>query len=251
MVRWVIASAVERTADSLKSDLAGLFGPRLESLAIYGPWVRPATASAAELPPAGTPLHALALVRALAFADLAGCAERAARWEALGLAMPLLLSREEFLSSLDAFPLEFGDIMARHVTIAGADPFEQSRVPSEDLRRACEVQAKSHLIHLREGFLEAGGRPDEVDRLIAESAPSFATLLTNLARLDGEEAPDAAALARYAHDRLGVSATLVERVLRTGRPRAGDETLQLYAPYHDAVSLIALRVDRWKDPART
>ena len=107
---------------------------------------------------------------------------------------------------------------------------------------------EEHLIHLREGFLESGGQPTEVDRLIRESASSFATLLTNLARLDGEEAPDTAALARYAHDRLGVSGTLVERVLRTDRPRPADEVLQIYAPYHDAVSLIAVRVDRLEGP---
>jgi hypothetical protein len=248
MVRWVLAADRRDDVALLQADLASLFGPRLESLVVYGTWVMPADGGSAPSP--DTAINTLALVRALSFADLSGCAERAVRWEGAGLAMPLLLSREEFLSSLDAFPLEFGDIMARHVTLSGADPFEGGSVRAEDLRRACEVQAKSHLIHLREGFLEAGGRPEEVERLIAESAPSFATLLTNLARLDGTEAPDLGALARYAHERLGVSAALVERVLRTDRRRTADETLQIYAPYHDAVSLIALRVDRWKDPAQ-
>ena len=143
MGRWVIPATIRRAADDLLADMAALFGPRLESLACYGPWLRPESAQAGDPPPPGTPLHALALVRALSFADLAACADKATRWDRLGLAMPLLLSREEFLSSLDAFPLEFGDILARHVTLAGTDPFQGAHVPSEDLRRACEVQAKS------------------------------------------------------------------------------------------------------------
>ena len=58
------------------------------------------------------------------------------------------------------------------------------RVTPADVRRALEVQAKSHLIHLREGFLETGGHAREVARLIHGSIGSFATLLINLADLD-------------------------------------------------------------------
>ena len=35
-----------------------------------------------------------------------------------------------------------------------------------DLRRACEVQARSHLLHLREGYLETRGRADALSDLI-------------------------------------------------------------------------------------
>jgi hypothetical protein len=255
MSRWSLAAAASSAADTLARDLTAQFAARLESLVAYGRWVQPAgdAASAAAphgpaRPDADVPLHAVALVSRLEFADLAACADRAERWASLGLVMPLLLTRDEFVSALDAFPIEFGDIIDRHVTLAGSDPFDGVRVRHEDLRRACEVQARSHLIHLREGFLEAGGRPEAVGRLIGHSAASFGSLLANLARLQASDGTSIDALARFAESRLEVSASLVRTVLGLTRPLPPDEALQLYPPYHDASAHIAARVDRWKGP---
>ena len=50
--------------------------------------------------------------------------------------------------------------------VAGANPFASLAVDPADLRRACEVQARSHLLHLREGFLETRGRADALAVLI-------------------------------------------------------------------------------------
>ena len=63
------------------------------------------------------------------------------------------------------------------------------RSERDDLRRACEVQVKSHLLHLREE-LPRKRRADiaDIETLVRESAPGFAALLRHLARL--EEAAD-------------------------------------------------------------
>ena len=59
-------------------------------------------------------------------------------------------------------------------------------VDPADLRRACEVQARSHLLHLREGFLETRGQRRRARRCsIVRSAAPFAALLTSVARLQG------------------------------------------------------------------
>ena len=49
-----------------------------------------------------------------------------------------------------------------------------------DVRRACEVQARSHLLHLREGFLETRGRSDALADLIVQSAAAFAALVGSI-----------------------------------------------------------------------
>ena len=87
---------------------------------------------------------------------------------------PSILAAHEFERSLDAFPLEFGAIVADHVVVAGENPFVASTVEAADVRRACEVQARSHLLHLRQGYLEAGGNPDALAVLIVGSAAPFA-----------------------------------------------------------------------------
>ncbi len=94
--------------------------------------------------------------------DLLACAARADLWHRDGAATPLLLTRDEFVRSLDAFPIEYGEILDTHRVLFGVDPFTGLTINPEDVRRACEVQVKSHLLHLRENYIECGARPSEV-----------------------------------------------------------------------------------------
>ncbi|MEO8075916.1 MAG: hypothetical protein ABI818_06265 [Acidobacteriota bacterium] len=233
----VSLSTQERAAlDGLAVDLGRVFGARLRSVAAYGLYA-----------PAAAPrvIHTLALVDRLGFEDLAACVPRATEWRRRSLAVPLILEQEEFLRTLDVFPLEYGDIIAHHVLIVGANPFENARVAADDIRRACEHSAKSHLIHLREGFLETGGDAKAVARLIAASAASFRALLANIARLAGSDDVD---LAATAERQIGVPASVVRDVLGAG---AGTQTTitdpsALLSRYIAAVERIWEYVDTWR-----
>ena len=177
----VALSATEQSAlGLLTSDLQRIFGSRLQSIVAYG--------TAALTDAEDQPLHSLVLVDRLTVDDLTASAPLIDRWQRGGLATPLMLSREEFRRTLDVFPVEYGAIIDSHVLVFGADPFAGCAVCDTDMRRAIELQAKSHLIHLREGFLEASGNPDRISRLIAASVPAFRSLLDNLERLDPEAA---------------------------------------------------------------
>jgi hypothetical protein len=46
------------------------------------------------------------------------------------------------------------------------------------------VQARSHLLHLRQGYIEARGRDDALAVLIVRSAAAWKSLLENMARLE-------------------------------------------------------------------
>lgn len=166
----ITLSAADRAAlDRLAADLRQIFGHRLSSVAAYGN---------------DRPLHTLVLVDRIGFADLSACGPLTEQWRSRGLATPLLLSRDEFLRTLDVFPVEYGAIIDNHAVVVGTDPFAGCAVCEADLRRAVELQAKSHLIHLREGFLEADGRPDAIARLMAASMPAYRALIENLERLN-------------------------------------------------------------------
>jgi len=53
------------------------------------------------------------------------------------------------------------------------------------------VQARGHLLHLRQGYIEARGRDDALAVLIVRSAPAWKSLRENMARLDNTAAlPD-------------------------------------------------------------
>ena len=240
---WAAAS------EQLRADLQRIFGGRLQALVAYGPALFPPSARPAgwTIASPDETLHTMALVDRVQFGDLTACARQSRAWSKRRLAMPLLLGTDEFTHSLDAFPLEYGDIITHHVLVAGQNPFIGVSVRPEDRRRACEVQAKSHLIHLREGYLEAEGAPARVARLITASSASFGTLLRNVADLQGATAATPAALAATVQDGLGLPAGVVERIVSLNRPDdlPASEAAELYPKYLEAAERLWRFLDGW------
>lgn len=213
-------SAAERSAlAELASDLRQVFGARLQSVVAYDP-----DDGAGEAP---RELHTLVLVGALLFDDLMACVPLTGGWRARSLAVPLILPRDEFVRTLDVFPLEYGDVIANHVIVDGGDPFEGVCVAEGDVRRAVELQAKSHLIHLREGLLETQGRPDAVAQLIAASLPAYRSLLRNIDRLDapGADGTGHTAASRRLLSELSAASTIADPTALLGRYLADAERI--------------------------
>jgi hypothetical protein len=128
-------------------------------------------------------------------------------------------------------------------------------VPVDDIRRGTEGQAKSHLIHLREAFLESHGETTRIAQLIAASAAPLRALLTNIARLPdkthGAMEPSSLsdeALAKMAEARMGISSKLTRDVLASSA--GGQSTIvdpsHLLASYIAAAQKIWEYVDRWR-----
>ena len=205
---------------AIERDLRGMFGDRLRSVVAY--------AITDHTP--DTPQPTLVIVEALTPADLRACAALVAKWHDAGLATPLILEASEFARSLDAFPYEFGAILADHTIVSGSNPFEGLRVDPADLRRACEVQARSHLLHLREGYIETQGRSDVLAQLITRSAAPLSALLRSVARLKGGHATD------------GV---LAEVAGLNGKELSSDAARRLFPEYLSAVEYLTNEIDRW------
>lgn len=215
-------------------DLHHIFGERLQAVVAYGQ-------------PDATPAPCLALVRAITAADLDECAARVASWHDAGCATPLLLTKEEFAGSLDAFPIEYGEILETHRMLFGVDPFTGLTIRTEDLRRECETLVKSHLVHLRENYIECRGRQSDITSLVAEASPAFALILRRLARLDGSPAATQAELSAWASKRPGLDARVVGDVLAmSGHRSSGVDAIRLYPAYLAAVDQLWVFIDRWK-----
>ncbi len=230
----------QRALDALSRDLDQVFGPRLRSLVGYPGHQGDGS------------VHSLALVDSLAFRDLVSCMPFTESWRHRGAAVPLLLGTDELQRTIDVFPLEYAGIIADYALVRGADPFQGVTIDTEGLRRACEAQAKSHLIHLRESFLETHAETMRVTRVITASAAPLRTLLINIARLPDGRSHTAAPvtdddLARMAEHRMGVPAAVVRDVLATSGHGASSVTdpSHLLAGYIDAAKKIWEYVDRW------
>ena len=243
MKDMVISDAVQ----TLERELREVFGNRLQSLVVYGQRTVHNHDAHDAHGHAAPPARTLAVVDSMTADDLRACAARVEAWHAGGLATPLLFAAHEFEQSLDAFPLEFGAILADHAVVAGANPFASLAVDPADVRRACEVQARSHLLHLREGFLETRGRGDALAVLIVQSAAAFAALVTSIARLEGHATDDIPSAARHVERILGTPDSAVAEVTTLVRARdiTSADAERIFAPYLDAVDRIVRYVDGW------
>jgi hypothetical protein len=235
--------AQQRAVDTLARDLEQLFEVRLESLVVYAGHQ------------ADGSVQSCALIQDLGFRDLTACLPLTKNWHQRGIAVPLLLSSDELRRTVDIFPLEYATIIADYLVVRGRDPFDGLTIPVEDIRRATEGQAKSHLIHLREAFLESHGETTRIARLIAASAAPLRALLTNIARLPDSAhgtmdsaTPSDEALATLAETRMGIQSALIREVLAasaTGYSTIADPS-HLLGRYIEATGRIWEYVDEWR-----
>jgi hypothetical protein len=107
---------------------------------------------------------------------------------------------------------------------------------------------KSHLLHLRENFIECGGRPADVAALVADAAPAFALLLRRMARLDDVGVASAADLGAYASRRPGLDARIVGDIMALAHnpDAAGVDAARLYPAYLATVEKLWRFIDRWR-----
>ena len=219
----------------LVDDLQQIFADRLDAIVAYG-WQRQG------------PRPVLVLVQTLEVDDLDHCARRLRGWTKAGLATPLVLTRADFERSLDAFPIEYGDILASHEVVHGRNPFEGLSIRPDDLRRACEVQVKSHLLHLRENYIEAEGRLPEIEDLVRESAPGFVTLLRHLARLGGAAEDTPRGIAQFAHDHMGLDREVLDDLMAIahGDGLSAVDAVRIFPSYLKNIERLAEMVDRWR-----
>jgi hypothetical protein len=154
--------------DALPAQLTEIFGDRLRMVAAFG-----------------GDTNSCAIVRSLTPDDLDRCASLLPKWRKVGLEVPLFIIEGELPRALDAFPLELTEIIATRRIVFGDDLLAGVAVPKPDLRRACEVQARGHVLHLREGYIEAAGDRKAIAKLVTAAVTPFRALVTNVARLDG------------------------------------------------------------------
>jgi hypothetical protein len=238
---------IPAAVQTLERDLREVFGSRVQSLVVYGIHANEVEHGGGDHSHGEPPLvHTLTVVDSVRHEDLRACMARLASWHDAGLATPLLLAADEFARSLDAFPFEFSAILADHAVVSGRNPFEGLRVDAADLRRACEVQARGHLLHLRQAFMETRGRGDKLAVLIVRSAPAWASLLQNVARLEGLSTHDAATAGRHLERALGVTSGVEGIVKLVGvKEISSADALRLFPAYLDAAERLTKYIDRW------
>jgi hypothetical protein len=216
----IAMSDPQGVAAEFAGRLHGLYGELVVAVLLYG------SAARGEYRPGLSDLNVLVVLRRLELPELRLAAEAAREWVASGNPPPLMLSEEEWWTSADVFPLEYGDIRDAHVLLAGRDPFEDVHIRRANLRHQLEHELRSKKIQLREAYLVAGESGEALGEVLLRSLPTFLTLFRGLLRLHRVPVPRSAEdLVATVASEVGFRAAPVIDVVRAKR-----EAAELAAP---------------------
>jgi len=160
-------------------EVTGTFGEQMEGLLLYGSAVR------GEFLPGRSNLNILLLVSSYDSAVLKQYSALHRRWSKEQIMVPLFLTEEELRLSATVFPLEFLEIQEQHRVLSGRDPFIGFHVKTDRLRDAVVQGFASHLVRLRQRYVEGGGGDEATTILLPLSITSILPLLRGVQRLLG------------------------------------------------------------------
>ncbi|HSQ50520.1 MAG TPA: hypothetical protein VLL94_04555 [Nitrospiraceae bacterium] len=160
-------------------EVKGAFGEQLEGLLLYGSAVR------GEFLPGRSNLNLLLLVSSYGSAVLKQYSALHRRWSKEQIVVPLFLTEEEVHMSAAVFPLEFLEIQEQHRVLSGRDPFIGFHVKTDQLRETVLQGLTSHVLRLRQRYVEGGGGDEATMILLPLAITSTLPLLRGVQRILG------------------------------------------------------------------
>jgi hypothetical protein len=149
----------------------------LEGVLLYGSAIR------GEFLPGRSNLNILLLVSSYDSAVLKQYSVLHRQWSKEQIVIPLFLTEEELRISAAIFPLEFLEIQEQHRVLGGRDPFIGFHVKTDRLREAVVQGFTSHLLRLRQRYVEGSGADEATAILLPLSITSILPLLRGVQRL--------------------------------------------------------------------
>lgn len=174
-----LPSDIQKRLQTYVKEVTGVFGEQLEGMLLYGSAVR------GEFLPGRSNLNILLLVSSYDSAVLKQYSAVHRQWSKEQILAPLFLTEEELCRSAAVFPLEFLEIQEQHRVLGGRDPFIGFHVKTDRLRETVVQGITSHLLRLRQRYVEGGGSDDATTILLPLSITSIVPLLRGVQRLLG------------------------------------------------------------------
>lgn len=160
---------------------------------------------------------------------------------------PLFLTRDQMTASLDVFPIEWLDLVERHLRLEGDDLFTGVEVPRTFLRLQCEHELRGKHIRLRQEYLASGNRADRLAEVLSRLSSGFHTLFRTLLRLRGDDAPaNVERLLEAVADAYGLDARALlgaHLLRRAGRKPAADQVRETYRAFLVEIDRLIAAID--------
>ena len=232
---------IQKLLQTYVKDVKGVFGEQLEGMLLYGSAVR------GEFLPGRSNLNILLLVSSYDSAVLKQYSALHRQWGKEQIVVPLFLTEEELRMSAAVFPLEFLEIQEHHRVLGGRDPFIGFHLKADRLREAVVQGLMSHLLRLRQRYVEGGGSDEATTILLPLSITSNLPLLRGVQRLLGRPVlthSDAVIKDVAEQLNLDLQGLLDALLLKRGQISPGPrEVPRLFDRYLQAATLLARAVE--------
>jgi len=157
----------------------------------------------------------------------------------MGEPVPRIFTEEELVRSADVFAIELLDIGAAHRVLFGEDPVAGIEVPMNLHRAQVEHELRTALQKLRDHFLRASDKEQQLREIYGKSISSITVLLRHVLIALGQDVPsDKSAVYQRIEELTGAEASVFEpgRALRDNH--AHSEIIRAYGKYLEAVEFV-------------
>ena len=241
-----LPNETQKLLQTYAKEVKARFGEQLEGMLLYGSAVR------GEFLPGQSNLNILLLVSSYDSAVLKQYSALHRQWGKEQIVVPLFLTEQELCQSAAVFPLEFLEIQEQHRVLGGRDPFIGFHVKTDRLREAVVQGLMSHLLRLRQRYVEGGGSNEATTILLPLSITSTIPLLRGVQRLLGRPVlsrSDAVIndVAEQLH--VDLQGLLDALMLKRGQISPGPhEAPRLFDRYLQASTLLTRAVEQLSEP---
>jgi hypothetical protein len=167
----------------LTQDYLKVFGKELVSLVLYG------SAAGGSYIRGKSDINLLVVLTPAGMDKFADVLDIVKSWRKCRVAVPLIMTRDFMESSLDSYPIEFLGMKNSHILIYGENILDELNFNPADLRLQIERELRGKLILLRQGYLEAEGKPRQLRKLIGNSLTAFIAVFNALLYYQEGKAP--------------------------------------------------------------
>jgi predicted nucleotidyltransferase len=237
----LVEKAMEEKLKELITRLRDAHEENLECVILHG------SALASNQSSRRSDYNLLIVTRSISSADLRRTRPVAKWWVEEGFSLPVYFTKEEFLESIDVFPIEFRQIKRAYRVLYGTDMLSGVEASKAHLRIQTEYELRGKLLRLRALYLPAGDSAERLTRLMTDSVVNFVQFMRPVLEIVGEDAPvGRVETVRRVGEKLQIDTTVFERILRL-RTEPVDlmeiEIQQLFATYLDSIARLIEAVD--------
>lgn len=232
---------MEQALSGFVRDVQQIYGGDLVAVFLYG------SAAAGEHVQGRSDINVAIVLSQLTPGLLCKASNSLRPWARRGLATPVFFDTDFLQHAVDVFPIELFDMQLRHRVLWGPDVTGELHIERGSLRRQCERELRSHLLKLRQAYVESSRSPRDLEAVLMSAASGMVVLARALLHLKGADSSGGSGdVLDGVETQFGIRAGHLRKAwqLKRGEVRvAGSELASLYQAVLEELQQLVLVID--------